>query len=173
MACKRSEAAGVLRSAVPAGAAGVAGSQPLARQPLLPLRELEGAPLSLREADAAAMRAIRGWDCGCGERRELSLHEYAAWWRRRAAGQEHGALYVKDWHFAAEFPACQARRGSGAQTQHVRNNASPPATWRLTRLAPSPPPCLAGQTVSAVHSRSQQACRVSFGGSSGGSRSAL
>ena len=51
----------------------------------------------------------RGWKGGCGERCELSLHEYAAWWRRRAAGQEAGALYVKDWHFAAEFPDAQVR----------------------------------------------------------------
>jgi len=53
----------------------------------------------------------RGWEGGCGERRELSLREYAAWWRRKAAGRESGALYVKDWHFDAEFPGCQARRG--------------------------------------------------------------
>ena len=39
----------------------------------------------------------------------MSLREYAAWWRPRAAGQEDGALYVKDWHFAAEFPAAQVR----------------------------------------------------------------
>lgn len=55
--------------------------------------------------------ACRGWDGGCGEHRELSLREYAAWWRRKAAGRESGALYVKDWHFDAEFPGCQARRG--------------------------------------------------------------
>ena len=51
----------------------------------------------------------RGWASGCGERRDMSLREYAAWWRPRAAGQENGALYVKDWHFAAEFPAAQVR----------------------------------------------------------------
>lgn len=51
----------------------------------------------------------RGWASGCGERRNVSVREYAAWWRRRAAGLEAGALYVKDWHFAAEFPAAQVR----------------------------------------------------------------
>lgn len=57
------------------------------------------------------VNACRGWEGGCGEHRELSLREYAAWWRRKAAGRESGALYVKDWHFDAEFPGCQARRG--------------------------------------------------------------
>ncbi len=86
-----------------------------ASRPLPPLHEPEGALHRAREADAAALRAARGWDGGCGERRALSLAEYAAWWRGRAAGRERGALYVKDWHFAAEFPACQARRGPRVQ----------------------------------------------------------
>ncbi|KAK9822489.1 hypothetical protein WJX81_002142 [Elliptochloris bilobata] len=60
------------------------------------------------DARVAAVDAPRGWEGGCRERRELSLREYAAWWRRRAAGQEAGALYVKDWHFAAEFPGAKA-----------------------------------------------------------------
>ena len=44
---------------------------------------------------------------GGGRRRELSLHEYAEWWRQHKAGAGGHLLYLKDWHFASEFPGYQ------------------------------------------------------------------
>jgi hypothetical protein len=43
---------------------------------------------------------------GGGQRTEMTLREYAAWWRGREAGQEADNLYLKDWHFVNEFPDC-------------------------------------------------------------------
>ena len=46
-----------------------------------------------------------GGDAYGGDRRqEMSLHEYTAWWRQHKAGGGGRLLYLKDWHFASEFP---------------------------------------------------------------------
>jgi hypothetical protein len=52
-------------------------------------------------------RAVEGY--GAGQRQEMSLAEYASWWRRHKAGEPDAQqlLYLKDWHFASEFPSHQ------------------------------------------------------------------
>ncbi len=44
---------------------------------------------------------------GGGQRTEVTVREYADWWRGREAGQEADSLYLKDWHFVNEFPDCK------------------------------------------------------------------
>ena len=39
----------------------------------------------------------------------MSLRDYAAWWERHKAGVDARLLYLKDWHFVAEFPEYEAR----------------------------------------------------------------
>lgn len=34
----------------------------------------------------------------------MSVSEYVSWWRRHKAGEDDRLLYLKDWHFANEFP---------------------------------------------------------------------
>ena len=41
---------------------------------------------------------------GAGQRLELSVSEYVSWWHQHKAGKDERLLYLKDWHFAAEFP---------------------------------------------------------------------
>ncbi|CAL5220025.1 g1971 [Coccomyxa viridis] len=45
---------------------------------------------------------------GGGRRHEMSLREYAAWWKQDKAGLDDRLLYLKDWHFVNEFPDYQA-----------------------------------------------------------------
>ncbi|KAK9816935.1 hypothetical protein WJX72_007187 [[Myrmecia] bisecta] len=45
---------------------------------------------------------------GCGSRRDMTVAEFAQYWRRFQAGQERDILYLKDWHFANEFPGYKA-----------------------------------------------------------------
>ena len=47
---------------------------------------------------------------GAARRREMSLREYAEWWRQHKAGAGGRLLYLKDWHFASEFPGYQVCR---------------------------------------------------------------
>eukprot|EP00884_Botryococcus_braunii_P006407 jgi/Botrbrau1/15768/Bobra.4_1s0130.2 len=45
---------------------------------------------------------------GGSQRQEMALREYSSWWRRKKLGRETNALYLKDWHFAHEFPHYKA-----------------------------------------------------------------
>ena len=38
----------------------------------------------------------------------MTLADFAEWWRMHKAGQDTRLLYLKDWHFANEFPHYKA-----------------------------------------------------------------
>ena len=38
----------------------------------------------------------------------MTVAEFAHWWKMHKAGQDDRLLYLKDWHFANEFPSYQA-----------------------------------------------------------------
>ena len=59
---------------------------------------------------SVTMRCSGGDAYGGGRRREMSLREYAEWWRQHKAGASGRLLYLKDWHFASEFPEYQVCR---------------------------------------------------------------
>ena len=40
----------------------------------------------------------------------MSLRKYTEWWRQHKAGAGGCLLYLKDWHFASEFPGYQVCR---------------------------------------------------------------
>ena len=54
-----------------------------------------------------------GHSCGGGERLEMALRDYCAWWQRHEAGEEDQPLYLKDWHFVNEFPDYHVRSREG------------------------------------------------------------
>lgn len=37
----------------------------------------------------------------------MALNQYTEWWRECKAGKHEPTKYLKDWHFAAEFPEHQ------------------------------------------------------------------
>ncbi len=41
---------------------------------------------------------------GCAPRLDMTVAEFAHWWKMHKAGQDDRLLYLKDWHFANEFP---------------------------------------------------------------------
>ncbi|KAK9803323.1 hypothetical protein WJX73_002391 [Symbiochloris irregularis] len=47
---------------------------------------------------------------GGGARQRMTLRDYVTWWKRYKAGKVQGLLYLKDWHFADEFPQYHAYR---------------------------------------------------------------
>ena len=56
-----------------------------------------------------ARRSLEAY--GGGQAQEMTLAEYASWWRCHKAGEADARqlLYLKDWHFASEFPGYQVR----------------------------------------------------------------
>ncbi|KAL3142171.1 hypothetical protein ABBQ38_002528 [Trebouxia sp. C0009 RCD-2024] len=47
-------------------------------------------------------------NAACAPRLDMTLAEFAEWWRMHKAGQDTRLLYLKDWHFAHEFPHYKA-----------------------------------------------------------------
>ena len=45
---------------------------------------------------------------GCTPRLDMTVAQFADWWTKRKAGEDARLLYLKDWHFAAEFPGYKA-----------------------------------------------------------------
>ncbi|DBB18928.1 TPA: hypothetical protein ACH3X3_000505 [Trebouxia sp. C0006] len=43
-------------------------------------------------------------NAGCAPRLDMTVAEFAHWWKMHKAGQDDRLLYLKDWHFANEFP---------------------------------------------------------------------
>ncbi len=52
------------------------------------------------------------WGCrcnaACAPRLDMTVAEFAHWWKMHKAGQDDRLLYLKDWHFANEFPDYKA-----------------------------------------------------------------
>lgn len=75
---------------------------------------------------------------GGGARQRMTLRDYVTWWRRYKAGKAQGLLYLKDWHFADEFPAYNvsnpdlpACNGDGSASMVLPRIASFPDTPSL------------------------------------------
>ncbi|KAL3152640.1 hypothetical protein ABBQ32_001654 [Trebouxia sp. C0010 RCD-2024] len=47
-------------------------------------------------------------NAACAPRLDMTLADFADWWRMHKAGQDARLLYLKDWHFANEFPHYKA-----------------------------------------------------------------
>lgn len=47
-------------------------------------------------------------DADSAPRLDMTVAEFAQWWRSHKAGQDDRLLYLKDWHFANEFPNYKA-----------------------------------------------------------------
>lgn len=47
-------------------------------------------------------------NAGCAPRLDMTVAEFAQWWKMHKAGQDDRLLYLKDWHFANEFPDYKA-----------------------------------------------------------------
>ncbi|DBA81219.1 TPA: hypothetical protein ACH3X2_007033 [Trebouxia sp. C0005] len=45
---------------------------------------------------------------GCAPRLDMTVAEFAQWWKMHKAGQDDRLLYLKDWHFTNEFPDYKA-----------------------------------------------------------------
>jgi hypothetical protein len=67
------------------------------------LRSL-GARRAAGGSAASAPLACRQADYGADVVQEVRLAEYAAWWRQHSGGAPGPLLYLKDWHYAAEWP---------------------------------------------------------------------
>lgn len=44
----------------------------------------------------------------CAPRLDMTIGEFAEWWHMHKAGKDARLLYLKDWHFANEFPHYKA-----------------------------------------------------------------
>ena len=47
-------------------------------------------------------------NAACAPRLDMTVAEFADWWRMHKAGKDSRLLYLKDWHFANQFPAYTA-----------------------------------------------------------------
>ena len=47
-------------------------------------------------------------NAACTPRLDMTVAEFAHWWNMHKAGQDDRLLYLKDWHFANEFPTYKA-----------------------------------------------------------------
>jgi hypothetical protein len=60
--------------------------------------------VNLNEAAQRSVCLDGRLNAGCAPRLDMTVAEFAQWWKMHKAGQDDRLLYLKDWHFANEFP---------------------------------------------------------------------
>lgn len=73
-------------------------------------------------------RGLSGYSSG--KRRHMSFHEFAKIWRSHSSESEN--LYLKDWHFASEFPNYKVGQHTDGELQAITESLTVPRSQPST-----------------------------------------